>query len=123
MPADVYRALRAWPDAAEVREGALWRSLTRTGRGRAMVYQVGPALTADGILKIVQQRARRGGIPIPISPHALRATFITLALDGGAPLHKVQYAAGHADPRTTERYHRTKSNLDDHASDYFKLEG
>ncbi len=123
VPADVYRALRAWLDAAALRDGALWRSLTRTGRGRAMVYQVGPALTTDGILKSVQQRARRGGISIPISPHALRATFITLALDGGAPLHKVQYAAGHADPRTTERYHRTKSNLDDHASDYIKLEG
>ncbi len=86
-----------------------------------MVYQVGPALTTDGILKIVQHRAKQGGIPL-ISPHALRATFITLALDGGAPLHKVQYAAGHADPRTTERYHRTKRNLDDHASDYFRLE-
>jgi len=123
VPADVYRALIVWLDAAALRDGALWRSLMRTGRGRAMVYQVGLALTTDGILKIVQQRARRGGIPILISPHALRATFITLALDGGAPLHKVQYAAGHADPRTTERYHRTKRNLDDHASDYFKLEG
>jgi site-specific recombinase XerD len=123
VPADVYRALSAWLDAAALREGVLWRSLTRTGRGRAMVYQVGPALTTDGILKIVQHRARRGGIPVQISPHALRATFITLALDGGAPLHKVQYAAGHADPRTTERYHRTKRNLDDHASDYFNLEG
>ena len=27
-----------------------------------------------------------------------RHTFITLALDAGAPLHKVQVAAGHADP-------------------------
>ena len=46
---------------------------------------------------------------------------ITLALDAGAPLRKVQYAAGHADPRTTERYHRSKQNLDDNAVDYLKL--
>ena len=64
VPADVYRALIAWLDAAALHEGALWRSLTRTGRGRAMVYQIGPALTTDGILKIVQQRARCGGVPI-----------------------------------------------------------
>ena len=56
-----------------------------------------------------------------ITPHSTRHTFITLALDGGAPLHKVQVAAGHADPRTTERYWRTKQNLDDNAVDYVRL--
>jgi hypothetical protein len=35
--------------------------------------------------------------------------------------HKVQVAAGHADPRTTERYWRTKENLDDNAVDYIRL--
>ena len=52
---------------------------------------------------------------------AVRHAFITLALDGGAPLHKVQAAAGHADPRTTERYWRTRQNIDDNAVDYVRL--
>jgi integrase/recombinase XerD len=50
-----------------------------------------------------------------------RASFVTLALEGGASLHQVQYAAGHADPRTTERYQKRKVNLDDNAVDYLKI--
>jgi integrase len=56
-----------------------------------------------------------------LTPHGLRATFVTLALEGGAKLHQVQYSAGHADPRTTERYQKRKLNLDDAATDYIKL--
>jgi hypothetical protein len=39
----------------------------------------------------------------------------------GAKVHQVQYAAGHADPRTTGRYQKRKVNLDDNAVDYSKL--
>jgi integrase len=52
-----------------------------------------------------------------LTPHGLRATFATLALEAEASLHQVQYALGHADPRTTERYQRRKLNLDNHAVD------
>ena len=99
----------------------LWRSLKREGRKPHMRYVLAGALTSDGILKILQHRAKQAGITTHMTPHVLRAIFITLALDNGAPLHKVQYAAGRADPRTTERYHRSKLNLDDNAVDYLKL--
>jgi len=122
VPADVYRAMQVWIVQASLTDGALWRHCPRQGRGLQMQYLVGGLLTSDGMLKIVQARARKARIPIAISPHVLRATFITLALDAGAPLHKVQYAAGHADPRTTERYHRSKQNLDDNAVDYIRLD-
>lgn len=56
-----------------------------------------------------------------LSPHGLRASFVTLALEGGAKLQQVQYAVGHADPRTTERYQKRKINLDDNAVDYLKF--
>lgn len=56
-----------------------------------------------------------------LSPHGLRASFVTLALEGGARLQQVQYAAGHADPRTTERYQKRKINLDDNAVDYLRF--
>lgn len=42
-------------------------------------------------------------------------------IEGGAQLHQVQYAARHADPRTTERYQKRKLNLDDNAVDYIHL--
>jgi integrase/recombinase XerD len=119
--AEVYRAIRAWLDAAAIADGALWRSIRREGRKPRTRHVVAGPLSGDGIWKILQQRAKEAGIATSLTPHVLRATFITLALDAGAPLHKVQYAAGHADPRTTERYHRSKLNLDDNAVDYLKI--
>lgn len=56
-----------------------------------------------------------------LTPHGLRATFITLALENNAKLQQVQYAAGHRDPRTTERYQGRKLNLDDNAVDYVRV--
>jgi integrase/recombinase XerD len=60
-------------------------------------------------------------IGMHLTPHDLRASFITLAIEGGATLFQAQYAAGHSDPRTTERYHIRKLNLDDNAVDYIRL--
>ncbi len=56
------------------------------------------------------------GITKHISPHSLRHSFITAALDAGVQLRDVQIAARHADPRTTTRYDRARDNLDRHAS-------
>lgn len=78
------------------------------------------ALSDDAVWAIVQRYATRAGLD-DITPHSLRHTFITLALAGGAPLHKVQYAAGHADPRTTERYDRDRENLEDSAFDHVRV--
>lgn len=77
-------------------------------------------LTTRQIERIVTGRAE--AISLKLSPHALRATFITLALEGGAKLEQVQYAAGHTDPRTTERYQKRKNNLDNNAVDYIQLD-
>src|SRR5204862_7005198 len=66
--------------------------------------------------RIVRRLAKRAGITKHISPHSLRHSFITAALDAGVPLRDVQIAARHADPRTTTRYDRARENLDRHAS-------
>jgi integrase/recombinase XerD len=47
---------------------------------------------------------------------AVRATFITTALDNGASLEDVQSAAGHADPSTTKLYDRRGYNPEKSAS-------
>lgn len=57
-----------------------------------------------------------------LTPHGLRASFITLTLENGAKLYQVQYASGHKHPRTTQRYHGRKTNLDDNAVDFLKLQ-
>ena len=66
--------------------------------------------------RIVRRLAKRAGIDKRISPHSLRHSFITAALDAGVPLRDVQEAASHADPRTTMRYDRGRGSLDRHAT-------
>ncbi|HEX2913788.1 MAG TPA: tyrosine-type recombinase/integrase [Chloroflexia bacterium] len=78
-------------------------------------------LSTNAIENIVKFYANAAALEVHLSPHGLRASFVTLALEGGAKLQQVQYAVGHADPRTTERYQRRKLNLDDHASDFIKI--
>jgi site-specific recombinase XerD len=78
------------------------------------------AISDRAIYDVVARRLLAAGVP-RLGPHGLRATFVTLALEGGASLHLVQRAAGHADPRTTEKYWRRKDALDDNAVDYIKL--
>jgi integrase/recombinase XerD len=63
---------------------------------------------------VSRRAARRAGITKNVGPHTLRHAFITAALDAGVPLRDVQEAASHADPRTTMRYDRARTNLDRH---------
>jgi integrase/recombinase XerD len=64
----------------------------------------------------VKRLARRAGVTKRISPHSLRHSFITAALDAGVPLRDVQEAASHADPCTTIRYDLGRGSLDRHAT-------
>jgi integrase len=66
--------------------------------------------------RIVRRSAKRAGIEKRISPHSLRHSFITAALDAGVALRDVQEAASHADSRTTMRYDRARGSLDRHAT-------
>ncbi len=66
--------------------------------------------------RAVKRLARRAGINKRISPHSLRHSFITAALDAGVALRDVQDAASHSDPRTTMRYDRARHSLDRHAT-------
>jgi site-specific recombinase XerD len=83
----------------------------------------GRPLDRHNVAKLVAQVAKRAGIAKRISPHSLRHSAITAALDAGVPLRDVQDFARHADPRTTRRYDRNAHGLDRHATyrlaDYF----
>ena len=74
----------------------------------------GKRLDRSGAARIVRCLARQAGIRKRVGPHTLRHAFITAALDAGVPLRDVQEAASHADPRTTMRYDRARTNLDRH---------
>lgn len=66
--------------------------------------------------RTIQRLAVKAGIEGRISPHSLRHTFATIALDTGTSLHALQDSLGHADPRTTRRYDRARNNLTKSAS-------
>lgn len=87
------------------------------GQGSPLfVTRSGRRLDRQSAWKIVRRLARDAGIEGAISPHSCRHGFVTVALDAGAPLHVVQDAAGHSDPRTTQRYNRARRSLDGHAA-------
>ena len=50
-----------------------------------------------------------------VSPHDLRRTAITRALDQGLSYRQVQMMSGHADPKTVMRYDHNRENLDQNA--------
>lgn len=81
--------------------------------GPLLTDSTGARLNRYQARRIVTRLARAAGIANPerITPHSCRHTFVTLSLEAGVPLHKVQQGAGHASPETTQRYDRQRNAL------------
>ncbi len=71
--------------------------------GPVFLNHRGSALSRQGLWGIVRAHARRLGIRRAF-PHALRHSFASHLLEGGADLRSVQALLGHADIGTTEIY-------------------
>lgn len=93
---------------------ALEAHLAGRESGPLLLDNGGGRLDRHDATRIVRRLARAAEIDKRISPHSLRHSFVTAALDAGATLRDVQDAAGHADPRTTRRYDRARQSLDRH---------
>jgi integrase len=97
------RALDAWLRRSSIEYGPVFRKVSAAGRLEAR-------LTADGVWKILRRHAAQASLTVHpserLSPHGLRAGFITEAYLRGALDEQVMQHVRHRDITTTRGYRR-----------------
>lgn len=118
VPDDVREAITDY-----LRLGAKRRPRARSGGDQAFVFQpivnyrtleFDRPLTRRHVLNIVSRWAAYCGIG-KLSPHDLRRTAITRALELGMSYYEVQLMSGHRDPKTVQRYDHRRNALEQSA--------
>jgi integrase/recombinase XerD len=91
-------ALREWLESGRA------RMAPRARHDAVFVNRRGTPLSRMGFWKILRAHARAAGLTSRVHPHALRHSFATHLLEGGADLRVVQELLGHASVTTTAIY-------------------
>lgn len=110
----VVDTLMFWLSAANINEGALFRSIKKGGAIQTA------ALTTRSVANIVKQYAGLAGLTVDdFSGHSLRAGFITSGAEAGADLFKLMEVSRHTHPKTVMGYVRNAQLFDNHAGTDF----
>ena len=94
------KALDAWLAVRGTAPGPLLAPVSKSG-----AVQAGDDMAAHALMYRLKRRAKQAAIA-DCSPHDLRRTFVSSALEAGTDLAMVQALASHASPTTTARYDR-----------------
>jgi integrase len=98
------RALRRWLDAAAIKSGPVFRKVNKAGRVELR------RLSEDAVRQILLRRAVlagvKGSLAEPISPHGLRAGFVTTAYRNGVPDEEIMGHTRHRSLTTMRSYVR-----------------
>lgn len=101
----------------------LWRELLSLNPAPAPDSPIVPGrdgrrLSRQAVWRAVKRAARRAGVNIDVSPHWLRHSHASHALDNGCPVHVLREQLGHASLATTTEYLHVKPG--DTSSGYVK---
>jgi integrase len=93
------RAVRAWLDAAGIKDGALFRAVDKHG------HVAKTRLSDRSVARIVQRAALAAGLdPTRYGGHSLRSGFMTTAAEKGRPLEAIMRQTGHKSERVARGY-------------------
>jgi integrase/recombinase XerD len=98
------RALRAWLERGREKLAERARAAGHKHHEYVFTNARGGPLSRVGFWTILRGHARAAGITARVHPHALRHSFATHLLHGGADLRVVQELLGHASVTTTAIY-------------------
>lgn len=92
--------------AVEALQAYLSRERGRTDVEYVFVSSLGTRMARESIWRVMQKLAFKAGIRDRVFPHALRHSFATHLVEGGADLRYVQEMLGHSKISTTQMYTR-----------------
>lgn len=104
------QAVHDWIKAAQISEGPLFRSISKSGKVSAK------ALSTHSVANIIKRYAATAGFDAAeMSGHSLRAGFITSAAERNVDINRIMDQSRHTDPRTVRGYIRRAERYKDHA--------
>jgi integrase len=97
-------ALQTWLAAAEITAGPLFRKVNRGGA--VETAQLGADAVRQILLKRAAQAGLKGSLAEPVTPHGLRAGFVTTAYRNGVPDEEIMGHTRHHSLTTMRSYVR-----------------
>jgi integrase/recombinase XerD len=110
---EAFERLETWLDVSGLREqaGQPLFPPQRTARGRGRDGFGETAMTRRAVQHLIERYVRKLRLDPAVTVHSMRVTANTTARERGSDIIDLQDFAGHADPRTTLTYIRSRDRL------------